>query len=458
MPSHKTSRRTPATATHEANRKDDGLRNADVVRPVCVSGALGAAGDGLSSDDLYDLLGVIGTKNMSIQPFILEQYPRLFTCPQVYLRVHGEATPVQLAEAAYQAITEAISMRPAKTDELIAAAILGADRFEGLTVGECLTKLGNLPQGCSQDTYKKNRKRVLQDVVAFLMRDDAPRVQALPVSPFENDEPDDSSHGCLVELLAANAGLYYAGLTSLFLHHFSSRLAQGGYRRYVGVDACDGFASYLFDAYANFYVASYAVMRSSVYARPDLLSHINRSALDRLVGLVHSAETHDPFTAADDGVSPENACEQPLLLGWTGLHYRLMFWYCARRTLRGGKARATMINEMYELAWRPWYYHQLGVDVFWGISRGIDGATQPSQIEALTEIGREAYSTVSGYIDFEQPFLTTAHRRASKTIAYHFEVDDWLPAIEGRSLREHVDSFFETHKHLAEKRTPVLLQ
>lgn len=262
---------------------------------------------------------------------------------------------------------------------------------------------------------------------------------------------DDSSW--IVKTSAASAELYYAALVTLFAYDFISH--DSDRHRYLSRDAWDSFGGYLFDWYAGFYAVLTRILEPAEKAAGDVTG-LSSSKRTRLRSLLDLAEAHDPF---------DRDREPPPLSHYAGFttdehaqHYRLLATYGLIHHSTGSKARYTLINDLYETVWMDWYATRLGSGrtVTVPLTPCHQGVADISPIETMAEVGLQVHRELSplcaGKTGRAAP--TVARHRAAKTIACYAEVDEWVPAIDGQSLRSLVDLFFD-HKGTYVTELPV---
>lgn len=97
--------------------------------------------------------------------------------------------------------------------------------------------------------------------------------------------------------------------------------------------------------------------------------------------------------------------------------------------------------------WRNWYkdevVHHDSVESFPPTPTKLISSDQPLGIELLAAKAGEVERLLSAHLEYPEPFLTNARGRAHKRLGYYFDVEDWERSIEGHSLREHADMFFD---------------
>jgi hypothetical protein len=317
---------------------------------------------------------------------------------------------------------------------------------------------------------KRIRKHLLEHVGEQLLtlleigRSDSPSSGGAWSQPFSDgttaNKLDLTARGQLVAVAESSADLYCAGLVPAFVQEFLSRFDPANRRRYVGRDAWDGFGGYLFDAYAGFYVDSAILAGLSSDSDSDLAQHADEASLVHLRGLLQLAESYDPFdNSTESNHDPVVLREYGPPQDWPSLHYRLLYWYHTMRRLSGGRARFRLINEMYENVWMPWYRKQLSLDPWpwWSVSQDKSQSDQLAQMTALSDIGYDAFVTISNQIKFPDAHpLAVSRARASKMIAYYCDINDSAPILAGRSLQQRITYFFEQQGQLAESRQVVV--
>ncbi len=377
-----------------------------------------------TTNPLYLELGDIGTKEKSIEPPALEKekYAHLLRCREVQRRVRPGASITQLAQQASLALKDAISNIPGPTNKLVAEAVLGAtDQFEGLLIKQRKEIVAKHPNGCSEESYKRRRKRVLLDIIRFLERQtlDVPILSA-PYGPTvtetETNTADRDPVDSALWALAANASqLHYAGLASFFVSKFSSKLAANrvhylGWHRYASAEST-------FEFYWLLYIGWYRPL--TLYEPLDPLSRES-------IAIKRSIDTHQTLAFLLQTIveqSPFNYSHDLLLHQHGGGI--------------GGIAMSESgeIRDLYATVWLPWF------------SKSINhrDSTAPSALEIITAKSGAIALIIGNQVGFgDYPALSTARTMAHHSIAHHFNFDEWTPIVDGKSLRQHADAYFDS--------------
>jgi hypothetical protein len=92
------------------------------------------------------------------------------------------------------------------------------------------------------------------------------------------------------------------------------------------------------------------------------------------------------------------------------------------------------IRELYNDVWLSWYFD--GLD-----SMHSKPASGLWTLGAITGIMTTDLARYTSY--HSGPALATARRLAHKALAYYVDFDEYAPILDGISLRDHADAYFE---------------
>jgi hypothetical protein len=412
------------------------------------------------ASQLYDTLGKIGTRRRSIKPLVLEEYPLLFGCPKVY----GGATSQDkslLAEDAYSALLEAIEAIPDRTDRLVAEGILAIGPFEGKGVNERIREIEATSQiGCSADSYKRRRPRVLRAIVQFLMRETVK-------SSFNHVQPDTRSTviadtSALNVVARVTSELHYRALTTLFVADFASQVqksasgnleslgALAGYRQ-GKTDVWHACSEALFPIYLDFVAETRYCLRTY---RKEILDTLSRSELADLAKLCRTCAACGPV-ALYDLTDDEYDWYMERLWGnalpQRGVDYKLSLppgyeFYDDRKI-----SFESPLPGLYVTAWLPWYEANSTVSPEFAYRRpfaedppsGFADNAPVSAIELMVAKTSAIYELIGSRFGLELPLRALARRQAERDIVNYYTVDDWLPLFRGKSLKVHVEEFLD---------------
>jgi hypothetical protein len=369
-----------------------------------------------SADTLYDLLGEIGTKRKSIQPHVLIDYPLLFRCPQIARHVRRDATDADRSHAAFSALKAAFLAIPSPTDRLVAEAILATGRFQGMPVDERKREVAKTKQiGCTENSYKHRRERVLREVCGFLLTESVGPIRSTASPENATDTP---RKGAPLALAEVSADLHFRALAALFLIHIDNKLVEGRPYRESKWQAWSECSEHFLIAFAHLVANLYPLQEPSSKSErtAEKLSQLEvvlpPVAVDTFLSLYRSLiadgppfrkHTADEFNAYVDGYF--------------------------------------FINELKVYAeWNRWYG-----DPFRNIPAAgySDSSPWTLQVERIAAKAARMERLISEHVNPEIAATVLPRRRAKKALAYYFDIDENLPIIHGRSLREWIDSFFD---------------
>ncbi|HEV3070445.1 MAG TPA: hypothetical protein VGY76_03345 [Solirubrobacteraceae bacterium] len=358
---------------------------------------------------LYAELALIGRRDRSIKPEYLGDYDRLMQCSEVRRRAGADASPSELAEHASQAIADAVQAIPRPDVRQVGeAALCVLTRYEGLSPNEREDRLWETPDRVTKDQYKERRRAVLKSVVIYLERkSDAStvleKIQSTPVRLTDATEQDK----IVLDLRTIGeiaADMHFAALACSFVDNFQGFQPDnpGDYfpDRWEVWDACQ---NRLLETMINFAIHYEGDNDDEAFA--DACSqHLNSDEIDQCLLYLQTVHHSSPPVASDtrqriiqyrsDLINGTTQSDDPL-------------WHLRRDVLR------------------PWYEN-------W-----------PDLVAIAAASGRLAL-LIARTVSYETPVLSESRRRAYKSVAYFYDFDDLEPAFNGQSLREKVQTHFDT--------------
>jgi hypothetical protein len=299
-------------------------------------------------------------------------------------------------------------------EKSIAEATFGLHDFDDMFVYERLEKLEER-EGIKTYTAKERRANVLGSIRKALV--------VLPDAPRTNETTSQNKRSLLGTneyMMQRVANLHYSILVSYFVvdkgtqlreaegvdpAHFDARpriLAERTLECYVDfIAACDN--SPMLGSSERFEQQYGRTSGPSFHAE-------GRYFVGELVKEIYS---HDPF----DNTS------RKLLKG-----YGHKLW--SPLTMSG----QSDIRELYNDVWLPWYIKSLD-----------DRHNRPaSGLWTLGALAITVTTDLARYIGYQSgPALATARRLAHKALAYYFDFDEYAPIMDGISLRDRADAYFD---------------
>lgn len=394
-----------------------------------------------NEESLYQALTHIGTRRKSIKPGVLREYEVLLGCPQVRSRAGAQSGPDELAEAAARALIEAIELLPDDTDRLVAEAILAVGRFEGKSVGRRKEQVNETPEiGCSPNAFKHRRKRVLTELVRYLFRERTAYVPEPEVALAEAEQ-DPASKGSMglrwlnrVAVLAAE--LKFRAFTARFVAQMHYEFDRRHPYRFPETPETiwNECSKQLFRAYVEF-IAGLRYAISSPELRPlpaAILTHLPQRTFDELTDLL----------------------ERTVLAGPSLARYTETLTLYANGHLGPSDE---WVERIFWQEWNPWFYAEVvrhkASRYRWSMQVPAAAAlieedehSRPLGVEVLAGQATEVESLIRPHTEYLTPVAANSRRRAMKAISFYFDFDEWLPALNGQSLRDLAESRFEQYE------------
>lgn len=371
-----------------------------------------------SADALLDELEALGSKRRTFSPAALESCESLLACPAVVRRVPASTPIRERARAARAVVLDAIAGLDSEKDRLIAAAVLCTEpEYEDKYVKERVALLGKEHGGNWRHLYDDRRPRILEQIVRQLLSEhDDDIVRRLPSYAVE-DLPrpmGDAARVDMSDIGARAAQLFYSVLASRFVERLDRALyalatesppeSERVFER-RRLDVLDTCAKRDFEAYVA--LLQYAhIGQWDAWAK---WSGFNEDALAVVVEEMEELVACAPAQSADARA--------------------LCLRYAARSDNQDIELLREFTLEFLE-TWLPW--HRL-------LSRDPD--TGPL-VTLGDHAGFIAMLIARLGIDGDLVFLD-AKRFAHKTLAYYYDFQELSPSLNGRSLRDHSEIFFE---------------
>jgi hypothetical protein len=393
----------------------------------------------LRGDDLalYKELGKIGRRPYPLEPEGLADCDHLLRCPAIrHLALEG-TTREQLAVIAAQVLRQIIEELVDEDYRKIAqTAFATIPSYQGMPVSkrqEVLYKDHNI----SQNIYSEHRPHVIRAIMFKLCL--TPDAVIRPIQDSPAAWPSVLSEG-LAWIAQKAATLYFAALATLFVSDFDSKLRAAKLHSLAftikGEPAPT--AAYLFDAYLAFSYGEVSDMDADPEAttkswRSHLASHLPAETVERLLTLRDEIQDCTPIGRNRITIGDHF----PLLVyGHRGLVTRHVpppthFQPLTERTIRPDDP----IAAIYDRRWLPWLTSALSDDQSYA----------PSDLERLVGASGK-FSLILGFeAKISMPVQSRARTVAYKAVSTYYPFDEWVPILDGKSLRQYVETFFDTH-------------
>jgi hypothetical protein len=356
---------------------------------------------------LYLELSAIGSKDRTIRPEALAKYDHLLSCPEVQRRAGLGADRTTLATHAQKALQEAIAGIVTPLTRSVAEAALCAKGYEGLQVTERIHKM----PGMTPNIFKYRRQLAFRHIIEFL-------TQPALAGPYASEDQTGSSSirtytfpPYFTIMGNLSAMLHYACMASIFTICFDEELTTNNIRGW-------SLGSIARRAPLNYYVFENCVR--FVYSPiNDWLSE-SQTAKYLATSVIETLQSYSQILA-DSPIGPryvEDYQKESL---------------CGH--ILGGDSRDGTIREVYLAKWQEWY-----------MSVGGPGETSfPTKTaESMAGVSGAFVLLLSRHTGFDEPVKNQARLRAHKAIANCYDIDEWAPIVNGRSLRFQADTFFDS--------------
>lgn len=363
---------------------------------------------------LYDELLKIGRDERSIRPTALSGYTRLLNSYEIRRRAKRSIDREVLSRHASQALKELVKgfAQQAPPRYLVVKIHFGMARgYKNMNVTEREEAFAS-KESHSRGTFKYHRKAALESIAKALEPGTA--------NPFDIEHStsmsahvvldEDPIRGIILQLFKAAAGLHYALLASLFTEHFNEKFYDKG--NYVSKQC-------------------YRAIRTEAWS-----ACYNRAFDDFLWFSAYVYKIRDNATLAD--VLPSDASDSLIVL--------------LTKTQETMPVVSKIICEIYELG----LISHLGgndadreiVDVFrkwqkWYSGEAFDVDVAAVSLESVVARTGAIIALIASHMEFDEPAIANARRSAHKTLAYYYDYDENAPLFDGRSLRHHIDAYFD---------------
>jgi hypothetical protein len=359
---------------------------------------------------LYDVLLKIGRVEKSIEPERLMGHTALLESPEVRRRAGNSKDPGVLAKYANEALHDLVNAIAEPTRRVVAQAALCTKKiYEGLRVGERQEMLEKSPGMIDKDMFKYYRELALKSIAETLEADDVEPGEALPIREFHSSssQDDDGLSGIPTHLARPAANLHYSMLTAMFIADFSEKYNLIDYRP-DRFEAWDAYSRRAFESFTDF-VSTYSHTLEH-HDRDGLLLWFSPDVLDKLILLLSEVRKEGP---------PFTDVERETL--WKHLEdWKLSVDY-------------RKVDSVFRRTWRIWFYAD---------PHGSVPAV--SRLEPISAQAGAAALTCIRQIALSAPVLSEARAIAHKTLAYYYDFDESTNLFDGRSLRHHADSYFDS--------------
>jgi hypothetical protein len=383
--------------------------------------AMPAHTSNLTSDPLYKELLAIGRDKKTIRADALYDCTHLLNCAEVRRRAGLDANQARLALCASEAIQVAIANIVTPTTREIAEAALCATKdFKGLKVQERIHKL----EGISEKQFKYHRGLAFREIVRFLTSDISAPDSAIPLRTSQGQRQEAASdHDLryLTRLAERAATLHYGSLAILFANALDEKLRAGDntFRRYnFGVEGYP-LKAHLFKTIVSFIYGRYPSRgpETSCFADEFLREgyehqYLKPPVAKQLIALWKA-------TADSTPIGPSK-CDE------TEVGYLVLV---AHDTDQIHLARGAYAQ------WDLWLH-----------------SIRPETLEAhlarlvtpLVTISYRFALLLSQHVRFNTPIHSRAKLMTYKAIASCYDFDEWVPLLDGPSLRHQADAYFES--------------
>lgn len=403
-------------------------------------------------------LGEVQKERRPLEPSSFDGKDHILTSPAVQRLAGARATDVQHAECASTALLTAIEELSDEKALRIARAMFAVlEVYQGKTVTKRKETLDELER-IAPSTWDSRRKSILKKLAFALRRDSAPS------SPDERDQypraqPAVDSSG-LTNLAQMAALLHYAGLTTLFVADFDRQLVESPY--YLDQERAPT-AEFLFHAYIGF---AYGLTISAIKSKKRMVMSprvleislgecLPLEIATQLARLWQSTRDVSPISPSrinhadlarflvlgdaiyGTGIPPNMASPTsdglPGVTVDTGPGQKIVRVSPAHDTYRD------WADTHYYETWCKW----LAMSLF--VRKHI---AQPTNIETMTGLSGAFGAVLGRHHEIALPVYSRAHTIACKMLTTYYSFDEWHPVVKERTLREHADTFFDTHSLL----------
>jgi hypothetical protein len=368
------------------------------------------------TDRLYVALGEIGTVHKTIDASVLARYQVILDAPAVRRLAYAGADDSTLAAIAQRVLMRIISELPVATDRRVGEAILAVGDFRGLLINDRKRHLDGLPDGCSPDSFKRRRKRVLEDICLRLLRPTMEQAIEMGIEP--GNSRDDHRTQALKAIARYSAEFYADGVGTMISYSLTVK-------RDALADKRSGAGDALLAVWREWPVRLFYSFGLFARVVPRLLDYPRDSAEDetvtRTATLHHEAMLLAPFAPQSAELATVEQAASEYDMGLVVVN-------------RTSHAAADLLAPV----WVTWYHQQLK-DSF-----EATASHTPELVVLLHKaavIVREA-SDSDNESATPSPLLA-ARQRAHRALSQFHDVDGSVPLADGLSLREHTDQLFD---------------
>lgn len=407
-------------------------------------------------------LGEVQKERRPLEPSSFAGKDYVLKSPAVQRLAGAGATDMRRAECASKALLTAIGeLSDEKALRIARAMFAVSEVYQGKTVTERKEKLDALER-IAPSTWDSRRKPILKKLAFTLRLDSAPSSPDESVQyPRAQPAVDDSG---LTNLAQMAALLHYAGLTTLFVADFDRELVETPY--YLNQERTPT-AEFYFNTYVGF---AYGLTISSKASKKRTLMspRVLETSLGERLPLEIATQLARLWQSTRDTspTSPSSIDQADLarfmFLGETiyrtaippnmasliadGLVGVTVDTGPGQKRVRVSPAPDTprdWADTPYYETWCKW----LATSLF--LRKYIAG---PTDIETMTGLSGAFVSVLGKHHELMVPVYSRARTIAYKMLTTYYSFDEWHPVVRDRSLREHVDTFFDAHSStLAQK-------
>lgn len=345
---------------------------------------------------IYRELLEIGSKERSLNPWAIRTYDALLKSEDVRRRAGPTTDLDRLAHEASDALRTIVDGITDPIRRLVAQAALCTEpTYEGLRVIQRQEELAKLPEKISAEMFKYHRRKVFESIVRIMDIDSTHVKLQVPESP----------DSVLLVLASAAANLYYAMLTSIFVTRFSLKLnLVKTHKSSCGLEAREAYAKYAFESFTRF-IYEYAYSP----AVPTYQLHLPWELIGSLEFILRTIREYGPpFTPEEY----EMLCKD-----------------------LSGKPPGEATSRLFREGWQPWFCDD---------SQLFEGLPVIPRLELLGAKAEAAARMISKHVSLEELVFSEARTIAHKTLADIYDLDESVPIVDGKSLRYHADTYFDS--------------
>ncbi len=398
------SAKSSSTGRETSGRKQGGKRGNPASAPLQKGG--------LTANPLYKALLKIGSNEKSIKHLGLRKYDVLLRSPEVRRRAGSTTDPDELARCASDLLRQFVGEITDPTRQLVAQAALCTEKiYEGRGVEQRKDMLLQSKAKITWDMFRYHREIAfgqLVDILDHTVSISVPPPSQSTIGSASTQRASSGAHS----LARMAARLHYSILASIFVARFTDNLKD--IEPYVSerYGALDIYAKCAFEDFYVFLINSEYIIMGEEYMPHEFSS-------DQLRDLQFLFRTIE-------GCGP---------LDWTHTErLRDALW-----------DHADVVRAIFTETWEPWFYDLSPVPTQSKIfPPELEGSPSISRLEPVTAKAGAIVQLINKAIDLQEPVLSEARTRAYKMLAYTYDFDEFVPILDGRSLRQHTDTYFDS--------------